>query len=145
MQEKYGRAFVREFRKYLGQPLVEEKSERLEIKIKSKRFLWWSALPPTLGTWKSPAWPHSSPFSHPGPVFDGIDFQSGRDHGRRRCITTPSHRPGRSRCLGLGLAWRLSQIHLRRIGFPPLIERFPCIAGSRIDFNKPMGVAHVAG
>ena len=32
-QEKYGRAFVREFRKYLGQPFVEEKSELLEIKV----------------------------------------------------------------------------------------------------------------
>lgn len=33
VQEKYGRAFVREFRKYLGQPFVEEKSELLEIKV----------------------------------------------------------------------------------------------------------------
>jgi small redox-active disulfide protein 2 len=32
-QEKYGRAFVREFRKYLGQPFTEEKSGLLEIKI----------------------------------------------------------------------------------------------------------------
>ncbi len=32
-QEKYGRAFVREFRKYLGQPFAEEKSELLEIKV----------------------------------------------------------------------------------------------------------------
>jgi small redox-active disulfide protein 2 len=32
-QEKYGRAFVREFRKYLGQPFAEEKSGLLEIKI----------------------------------------------------------------------------------------------------------------
>ena len=33
VQEKYGRAFVREFRKYLGQALAEEKSELLEIKV----------------------------------------------------------------------------------------------------------------
>ena len=33
VQEKYGRAFVREFRKYLGQPFTEEKSEMLEIKV----------------------------------------------------------------------------------------------------------------
>jgi len=32
-QEKYGHAFVREFRKYLGQPFDEEKSESLEIKV----------------------------------------------------------------------------------------------------------------
>lgn len=32
-QEKYGRAFVREFRKHLGQPFAEEKSESLEIKV----------------------------------------------------------------------------------------------------------------
>ena len=33
VQEKYGRAFVREFRKYLGQAFAEEKSELLEIKV----------------------------------------------------------------------------------------------------------------
>ena len=33
VQEKYGRAFVREFRKYLGQDFVEEKSELPEIKV----------------------------------------------------------------------------------------------------------------
>ena len=33
VQEKYGRAFVREFRKYLGQAFTEEKSELLEIKV----------------------------------------------------------------------------------------------------------------
>ena len=33
VQEKYGRAFVREFRKYLGQPFAEEKSDLLEIKV----------------------------------------------------------------------------------------------------------------
>ncbi|MEK6196050.1 MAG: thioredoxin family protein, partial [Deltaproteobacteria bacterium] len=33
MQEKYGRAFVREFRKYVGQPFTEEKSGLLEIKV----------------------------------------------------------------------------------------------------------------
>jgi len=33
VQEKYGRAFVREFRKYLGQTFAEEKSELLEIKV----------------------------------------------------------------------------------------------------------------
>ena len=33
LQEKYGRAFVREFRKYLGQAFIEEKSELLEIKV----------------------------------------------------------------------------------------------------------------
>jgi quercetin dioxygenase-like cupin family protein len=33
VQEKYGRAFVREFRKYLGQPFTEEKSDLLEIKV----------------------------------------------------------------------------------------------------------------
>jgi len=33
VREKYGRAFVREFRKYLGQAFVEEKSEGLEIKV----------------------------------------------------------------------------------------------------------------
>ena len=32
-QEKYSRAFVKEFRKYLGQPFVEEKSDLLEIKV----------------------------------------------------------------------------------------------------------------
>lgn len=32
-REKYGRAFVREFRKYLGQAFVEENSEKLEIKV----------------------------------------------------------------------------------------------------------------
>ena len=32
-REKYGRAFAREFRKYLGQPFAEEKSELLEIKV----------------------------------------------------------------------------------------------------------------
>ena len=32
-QEKFGRAFVREFRKYLGQSFAEEKSELLEIKV----------------------------------------------------------------------------------------------------------------
>ena len=32
-RENYGRAFVREFRKYLGQPFTEEKSGLLEIKI----------------------------------------------------------------------------------------------------------------
>ena len=32
-QEKYGCAFVREFRKYLGQPFAEEKPELLEIKV----------------------------------------------------------------------------------------------------------------
>ncbi len=32
-QEKYGRAFVREFRKYLGQAFSEEISELLEIKV----------------------------------------------------------------------------------------------------------------
>ena len=33
VQEKYGRAFVREFRKYLCQAFAEEKSELLEIKV----------------------------------------------------------------------------------------------------------------
>ena len=33
VREKYGCAFVREFRKYLGQTFVEEKSEGLEIKV----------------------------------------------------------------------------------------------------------------
>jgi quercetin dioxygenase-like cupin family protein len=33
VHEKYGRAFVREFRKYLGQPFTEEKSDLLEIKV----------------------------------------------------------------------------------------------------------------
>ena len=33
VHDKYGRAFVREFRKYLGQPFAEEKSELLEIKV----------------------------------------------------------------------------------------------------------------
>ena len=33
VQEKYGLAFVREFRKFLGQPFTEEKSEMLEIKV----------------------------------------------------------------------------------------------------------------
>ena len=33
VQEKYGRAFVREFRKHHGQAFVEEKSELLEIKV----------------------------------------------------------------------------------------------------------------
>ena len=33
VKENYGRAFVREFRKYLGQPFTEERSERLEIKV----------------------------------------------------------------------------------------------------------------
>ena len=32
-REKYGRAFAREFRKYIGQPFTEEKSELLEIKV----------------------------------------------------------------------------------------------------------------
>jgi small redox-active disulfide protein 2 len=32
-REKFGHAFVREFRKYLGQPFAEEKSELLEIKV----------------------------------------------------------------------------------------------------------------
>jgi small redox-active disulfide protein 2 len=32
-QEHYGRAFVREFRKYLGQDFTEEKSELLEIRV----------------------------------------------------------------------------------------------------------------
>ena len=32
-QEKFGRAFVREFRKYLGHAFAEEKSELLEIKV----------------------------------------------------------------------------------------------------------------
>jgi len=32
-REEYGRAFVREFRKYLGQDFVEEKSELLEIRV----------------------------------------------------------------------------------------------------------------
>ena len=32
-KEKYGRAFVREFRKFLGQDFVEEKSDLLEIKV----------------------------------------------------------------------------------------------------------------
>ena len=33
MREKYSRAFVREFRKHVGQPFVEEKSGLLEIKV----------------------------------------------------------------------------------------------------------------
>lgn len=33
VKEKYSRAFVREFRKYLGQPFTEEKSGLLEIKV----------------------------------------------------------------------------------------------------------------
>jgi len=33
VQQKYGRAFAREFRKHLGQPFTEEKSEMLEIKV----------------------------------------------------------------------------------------------------------------
>lgn len=37
VQEKYGRAFVREFRKYLGQAFAEEKSELLEIKVLGSR------------------------------------------------------------------------------------------------------------
>ena len=33
VQDKYGRAFVREFRKYLGQAFTEEESDKLEIKV----------------------------------------------------------------------------------------------------------------
>ena len=36
VREKYGRAFVREFRKFLGQPFTEETSELLEIKVLGK-------------------------------------------------------------------------------------------------------------
>jgi len=33
VRETYGKAFVREFRKFLGQPFKEEKSQGLEIKV----------------------------------------------------------------------------------------------------------------